>query len=135
MMNKPDKLAAIPHPPGEEPETVVKRLSKGMCPLAADVMDGLTLEQIQNVCNRLFAQSNNYSNPLDEIMVGFGEFIPEDTVYRLGDKLKIDGRTIVLLPSDIQGVLEEAEMKVGYRIRRVPEGWVRMIEEIMFRKK
>lgn len=38
-MNKPNELAAIPHPPGEQPETVVKRLSKGRCPLAAYVMD------------------------------------------------------------------------------------------------
>ena len=39
MMNKPDELAALPHPPGEQPETVDKRLSKGRCPLAEDVME------------------------------------------------------------------------------------------------
>jgi hypothetical protein len=94
-------------------------------------MDVLTLEDIQDVCNRLFAQTVSYSNPLDEIMVGFSEFIPEDTVYRLGDKLKIDGRTIVLLSSGMRGVLEEAEMKIGYRISRVPEGWVRLFGEVL----
>ena len=52
-------------------------------------------------------------------MFGFGEFIPKDTAYCLDGKLKIDGRSIVLLSSDIQDVLEEVEMKVGYRIRRV----------------
>lgn len=90
-------------------------------------MDGLTLEQIQDVCKRLFAQSINYSNPLDSIMVGFGEFIPKDTAYCLDDKLKIDGRSIVLLSSDIRDVLEEAEMKIGYSIMRVPEEWVRLM--------
>ena len=38
-MNKPDELATILNPPGEKPETVVKRLSKGRCLLAADVME------------------------------------------------------------------------------------------------
>ncbi len=93
-------------------------------------MDDLTLEQIQDVCNRLFSQTVSYSNPFDEIMVGFGEFIPEDTAYCLGDKLKIDGRTIVLLPSGIRGVLEAEEEKVGNSIRRVSEDWVRMVGEI-----
>lgn len=90
-------------------------------------MNNFSFEELQEICNKLFVQSNNYSNPLDNIMVGFGEFIPKDTAYCLDDKLKIDGRTIVLLPSDIQGVLEEAETKIGYRIRRVPEGWVRLL--------
>jgi hypothetical protein len=90
-------------------------------------MNNFSFEELQEICNKLFVQSNNYSNPLDNIMVGFGEFIPKNTVYRLDDKLKIDGRTIVLFPSDIRGVLEEAETKIGYRIRRVPEGWVRLL--------
>jgi hypothetical protein len=90
-------------------------------------MINFTFEELQEICNKLFAQSNNYSNPLDSIMVGFGEFIPKDTAYCLDDKLKIDGRHIILLPSDIRGVLEEAETKIGYRIRRVPDGWVRMV--------
>lgn len=90
-------------------------------------MNKFSYEEIQEVCNKIFVQSQSYSNPLDNIMVGFGEFIPKDTVYCLDDKLKIDGRGIVLLSSDDRGVLEEAEMKVGYRIRRVPEGWVRLI--------
>lgn len=90
-------------------------------------MNGLTLEQIQDVCNKLFTQTVSYSNPLDSIMVGFREFIPKDTAYCMYDKLKNDDRTIVLLPSDIQGVLEEAETKIWYRIRRVPEEWVRLM--------
>jgi hypothetical protein len=94
-------------------------------------MNKLSFEELQEICNKLFARSNNYSNPLDEIMVGFGEFIPKGTAYCLDDKLKIGDRTIVLLPSDIRGVLEEAEMKVGYRIRRVPEGWVRLFGEVL----
>ena len=94
-------------------------------------MNKFSLEELQEICNKLFAQSNNYSNPLDEIMVGFGEFIPKDTVYRLDDKLKIDGRNIVLLSSDDRGVLEEAETKIGYRIRRVPEGWASLLGEVL----
>lgn len=94
-------------------------------------MINFTFEELQEICNKLFAQSNNYSNPLDKIMVGFGGFIPKDTAYCLDDKLKIDDRTIVLLSSDIRGVLEEAEMKIGYRISRVPEGWVRFAEMLL----
>ena len=94
-------------------------------------MNDLTFEGIQEVCNKIFAQSQSYSNPLDKIMVGFGEFIPKDTAYCLEGKLNIDGRSIILLSSDIRGVLEETEMKVGYRIRRVPEGWVRLFGEVL----
>lgn len=94
-------------------------------------MNKLTFEEIQEVCNKICVQSQSYTNPLDSIMVGFGEFIPKGTVYRLDDKLKIDGRSIVLLSSDDRGVLEEAEMKAGYRIRRVPEEWVRLFEEVL----
>jgi hypothetical protein len=94
-------------------------------------MINFTFEELQEICNKLFAQSNNYSNPLDSIMVGFGEFIPKDTAYCLRGKLKIDGRSIVLLPSDIRGVFEKAERKIGYRIRRVPEGWVRLFGEVL----
>lgn len=94
-------------------------------------MNKFSFEELQEICNKLFAQSNNYFNPLDEVMVGFGEFIPKDTAYRLGDKLKIDGRTIVLLPSGIRGVLEETEEKIGYHIRRVPEGWVHLFGEVL----
>ena len=90
-------------------------------------MDELTFEDIQKVCNKIFVQSQSYSKPFDKIMVGFGEFIPKDTAYCLGGKLKIDGRTIVLLPSDFRGVLDEAETKIGYRIRRVPEELVRLL--------
>ena len=90
-------------------------------------MNDLTFEDIQEACNKIYVQSQSYSNPLDKIMVGFGEFIPKDTAYCLDDKLKFDGMSIVLLPSDIRGVLEEAEKKAGYRILRVPEDWVRLI--------
>jgi hypothetical protein len=90
-------------------------------------MNKLTFEELQEICDKLFSQSNNYFNPLDEIMVGFGEFIPKGTVYRLDGKLKIDGRSIVLLSSDDRGALVEDETKIGYRIRRVPEEWVRLI--------
>lgn len=94
-------------------------------------MNKLSFEEIQEVCNKIFVQSQSYSNPFDSIMVGFGVFIPKDTVYCLDDKLKIDSRTIVLLSSDDQGVLEEAETKIGCRIMRVPEGWVRLMFPIL----
>ena len=94
-------------------------------------MNDLTVEDIQEVCNKIFVQTQSYSNPLDSILVGFGEFIPKDTAYCLDDKLKFDGMSIVLLPSDIRGVLEESEMKVGYRIRRVDEGLVRLLGEVL----
>lgn len=97
-------------------------------------MNKFSLEEIQEVCNKIFAQSQSYTNPLDSIMVGFVEFIPKETAYCLGEKLKIDGRSIVLLSSDIRGVLEDAETKIGYRIRRVPEGWVRHCWEIIRKK-